>query len=71
MPIEIKELVIKATINSQDLKINDLSGASKDSDKDSVGELYLEADKIKMLKREIISECLDNVSDLLRRLNDK
>ena len=68
MPIEIKELVIKTTINQDDLEIEKSNDSSSE---DTENDLKLDSKKVKLLKKQIIQECMSNVSNMLRRLKDK
>tara|TARA_B110000285_G_C14877507_1_gene492221 strand:+ start:326 stop:532 length:207 start_codon:yes stop_codon:yes gene_type:complete len=68
MPIEIKELVIKTTITSDDLGIEKENNSSSNGQENN---LKLDSAKVKLLKKQIIQECMDNVSSMLRRLKDK
>ena len=68
MPIEIKELVIKTTINQDDIEIEKSNDSSSE---ETENDLKLDSKKIKLLKKQIIQECMNNVSNMLRRLKDK
>ncbi|GAB5381062.1 MAG: hypothetical protein Alis3KO_05030 [Aliiglaciecola sp.] len=56
MPIEIKELVIRATVGEQ--QGNKANAAPKAADKEA-------------MKQEIIAECVEQVMDILRRKQER
>jgi hypothetical protein len=66
MPIEIKELVIKTTVNQvQEESKPESSAPQKVSDTEDL------STALSKMRKDIVSECMDNVSHLLKQLNDR
>ena len=57
MQIEIKELVIKTTINDSSNPSNNKVGISEED--------------LKKLKKEILYECVESMTQMLRRINER
>ncbi|MFT4601140.1 MAG: hypothetical protein ACI857_001318 [Arenicella sp.] len=68
MPIEIKELVIKTTVNEEQSAANVASDDSDGGNDSSSSDANCAA-KLEEVRDEIIAECLDFVSDYMNKIN--
>jgi hypothetical protein len=68
MPIEIKELVIKTTVNEEQRAANVTSDDSDGGNDSSSSDANCAA-KLEDVRDEIIAECLDFVSDYMNKIN--
>ena len=67
MPIEIRELVIKTTVESSN---QEDSGASSEAKSGGKSEAVSKKDLQKMKDR-IVEECMNRINDHLRTINDR
>jgi hypothetical protein len=66
MPIEIKELVIKTTVNEAPVvKTEEKETTQSNTTSQDLGQELLK------IKRDIVNECMENFSHLLKQLNDR
>ncbi|MDB4533900.1 DUF5908 family protein [Vicingaceae bacterium] len=66
MPIEIKELVIKTTVNeAKEVSTNNIVESVNSSNDNNLGE------ELSKIRRDIVNECMENFSHLLKQINDR